>query len=123
MRRIGHSGKTARSLDRRRTAAHYTRMSWIEQNNGDAILTIRVVPRASKDEVAGVLGDALKIRLCAPPVEGKANEALARFLAKTLNVPPRCVEILHGETGRTKHVLVQGIRAAVAQERLLSATK
>lgn len=98
-------------------------MSWIEQKNGNTLLTIRVVPRASKDEVSGVLGDALKIRLCAPPVEGKANEALVRFLAKTLNVPPRGVEILHGETGRTKRILVQGIRAVVAQEKLLSAKK
>lgn len=84
------------------------------------VVSLRIVPRASKDEVRGVLGDALKIRLQAPPVEGKANEALVRFLSKTLGVPARDVCLLSGATGRAKRVLLRGLRTETARTRLTS---
>ena len=94
-------------------------MSWITTNSEGVALTIRVVPRASKNEIVGLLGDALKIRLQAPPVEGKANKALIEFLADELNVPKKQVEIRGGETGRNKQILIRGITGAEATARLL----
>lgn len=73
---------------------------------------VRVQPRASREGIAGEYQGMLKIRLTAPPVDDRANEALCRFLAERLNVPPSAVKILSGEKSRTKHVLVQGIAAA-----------
>jgi uncharacterized protein (TIGR00251 family) len=67
------------------------------------------VPRASKNEIQGVHGDALKVRLQAPPVEGKANQALIRFLSDALNIPRSQLSIASGETGRNKAVLVTGV--------------
>jgi hypothetical protein len=82
------------------------------------VLTVRVIPRAAREQVAGLHGDALKIRLPAPPVEGKANAALIRFLSDRLDVPANRVSILSGETGRNKRVLVRGAEAGAAQDLL-----
>ena len=71
-------------------------------------LTLHIVPRASQSEFAGTHGDALKVRLAAPPVDGKANQALIAFLAKHYNVPLRNVRIVSGETSRRKIVEVIG---------------
>lgn len=84
-----------------------------------APLTIRVTPNSSRDEVAGEVGGAIKIRLRAPAVEGKANAALIRFLADALDVRPSAVRICRGETGRTKTVEIAGIEGRVAASRLL----
>ena len=94
-------------------------MSWIATNSEGVLLTVKVVPRASKNEIAGLLGDALKIRLQAPPVEGKANKALIEFLAEELNVSKKQIEIRGGETGRNKQILVRGLTEADARARLL----
>ena len=93
-------------------------MSWIAERGEGTVLSVRVVPRASRDSVDGVLGDALKVRLRAPPVEGKANRALAAFLADRLGVPARRVCILRGETGRRKSVFVSGLAAADVRRKL-----
>jgi uncharacterized protein (TIGR00251 family) len=74
-----------------------------------SVVTIRVLPRASRDEIAGWDGSTLRVRLKAPPVEGKANEALLRFLSATLSVPLRDLAILTGTTKRTKRVAIAGI--------------
>lgn len=79
-------------------------MSYFEERDGCIILNVRVVPRASKDAIQGVLGDALKVRIQAPPVEGKANTYLVKFLSKQWGVPQRDIEILSGETGRNKRL-------------------
>jgi uncharacterized protein len=79
---------------------------------------VRVQPRASRTELAGRHGDALKVRLTAPPVEGAANEALARFLAGRLDVPRSAVRLEAGATGRTKVLAVTGIGVAAAMRRL-----
>lgn len=72
----------------------------------DLILSIRVQPRASRDEIVGVYGDLLKIRLTAPPVDGKANQHLLRFLASYCKVPRARVELISGHAGRTKKVRI-----------------
>ncbi len=82
-----------------------------KDTNGAVTFAVRVVPRASKNEIAGFAGDAIKVRLNAPPVEGRANDALVNFLAETLNVSRAQIEIVRGETSRTKSVRVRGIRA------------
>ena len=82
-------------------------------------ITLQVVPRASKTEVVGADGDdALRLRLAAPPVDGKANKELLRFLAETLGVPARALELVSGQTGRRKVVRVAGLPPNVVQARL-----
>lgn len=81
-------------------------------------LRLRVQPRASREEVVGVSGDAIRVRLTAPPVEGAANEALVRFLALRLEVPRSAVELVSGLTGRTKLVAVAGLSAEETGRRL-----
>ena len=72
---------------------------------------VRVQPRASRDEIAGEWQEGLKIRLTAPPVDDRANEALRRFLAASLKVPLSAVRIAAGERNRTKRVEVRGVTA------------
>ncbi|HYC51375.1 MAG TPA: DUF167 domain-containing protein [Gemmatimonadaceae bacterium] len=72
-------------------------------------ISIRVQPRASSNAVAGVHGDALKVRLSAPPVDGAANEALVDFLAGTFGIPPRDVTIVAGSSSRSKIVELTGV--------------
>jgi len=74
-----------------------------------ATVTVRVQPRSSRDGVGELSGGVLRIRLTAPPVENRANEALVRFLARALGVPRACVEIVTGDRGRNKIVRVRGI--------------
>ncbi len=85
-----------------------------------ATFSVKVHPRAKKNAITGEVGDALKVALTAPPVEGKANEACVRFLAELLEVPRSSVTIAAGETGRQKVVRVQGITAAEVERRLQS---
>lgn len=72
----------------------------------DLILRIQVQPRASRDELAGRHGDRLKVRLTAPPVDGRANAALLAFLAGLFGVPKNRVILLAGESGRCKRVRI-----------------
>jgi len=83
-------------------------MTWIATTPDGVMLRLRVLPRSSKNEVIGPVGDELKVRLQAAPVEGKANRALVKFLAKRLGVPAGKIAILSGRTGRHKRVAVQG---------------
>jgi uncharacterized protein len=76
---------------------------------GTVLFTVRVQPRASRDEIAGVIEGALKIRLCAPAVENRANEALIEFLAGVLKTSKSAVRIRSGEQSRTKRVEVHGV--------------
>jgi uncharacterized protein (TIGR00251 family) len=79
---------------------------------------IKVHPRAKKNAITGKVGDALKISLTAPPVDGRANEACIEFLAKLLKVPRTSVTIASGQTGRNKTIRVAGLTAQQARERL-----
>jgi len=74
-----------------------------------ATVEVQVMPRASRAGVAGLLGDAVRIRLSAPPLENRANEALVRFLSASLDVPRPSVTIIAGKRGRRKVVRVTGM--------------
>jgi hypothetical protein len=79
--------------------------------HGDVItLTLHVQPGAKRSEIAGLHGEALKIRLAAPPVEGRANAALLKFVAKLFDVPLRQVELKQGGQSRHKVVAISGSR-------------
>lgn len=89
---------------------------------GDSItLTLHIQPGAKRSEVAGLHGDALKIRLAAPPIEGRANEALLRFVANSFEVSLRQVELLRGAQSRHKMVRVKDSK--VEPESLLGPAK
>jgi uncharacterized protein (TIGR00251 family) len=83
-------------------------VSWRREEGDALVLALHVQPGAKRTEVAGVHGDALKIRLAAPPVDGRANAELIRFLAEVFGVPLRNVTLLRGETSRVKHVRIVG---------------
>jgi len=80
--------------------------------------SVRVQPRASRTAIVGVMGDALKVTVAAPPVEGKANEALIRFFAELLEVPRSSVEMVSGGSSRNKVVRVAGVSADAIRARL-----
>jgi len=86
-----------------------------------ATFSVRVHPRAKKNAIAGEVGDALKISLTAPPVDGRANDACIRFLAELLQVPRSSVTIAAGDTSRNKVIRVHGLTAAQVEERLRAA--
>ena len=74
-----------------------------------ADLRIRLQPKASRDEIVGPHGDSIRIRVTAPPVDGRANRALCRLIAKHAGVPPSAVSVIKGETSRDKIVRVEGL--------------
>ena len=76
---------------------------------GTVIFAVRVQPRASKDEIAGEIAGAIKIRLQAPALEGRANDALIEFLAQLLKTPKGAVRILSGERSRVKRLEIRGV--------------
>ena len=78
-----------------------------------------VQPRASKTEVVGRHGDAIKIRVKAPPVDGAANEELIRFLAKRFKVPRKAVELVSGSSSRHKQIAIEGVTPTQIIESLL----
>jgi hypothetical protein len=81
----------------------------VQDRDGGVIVAVRVQPRASRDEVAGEMNGALKIRLRAPAVENRANEALVEFLALLLKTPKSAVRILAGDRSRTKRLEIRGV--------------
>jgi uncharacterized protein (TIGR00251 family) len=89
-------------------------MSWITETREGIVLAIHATPRASKNKIQGLHGEALKIRLQAPPVDGKANDALQEFLAEVLNIPRQQITLLSGQTSRQKRVLIRGITLSQA---------
>jgi uncharacterized protein (TIGR00251 family) len=98
-------------------------MDALRIDGGPAVLRVRVhvQPRASRSEIVGLHGAALKVRVQAPPVEGAANEALAALLADSLGLPRRAVRVVAGATSRSKTVEIEGtteaaIRALAARE-------
>jgi len=84
-----------------------------------ATIHLHVVPRARVTEVAGRHGDAIRVRLAAPPVDGAANVALRRFLAERLGVARGSIAIVRGTTGRRKTVTVEGMTAERVERSLL----
>ena len=81
----------------------------IAARSGGVRFSVRVQPRASRSEVVGLHGDAIRVRLAAPPVDGAANEALVELLADRLGVSRRAVRIVGGASGRSKTIDVDGV--------------
>ncbi len=81
------------------------------EKDNSIIFTVRVVPRASKSEIVGELDGALKVRIASPPVDGAANAELIKILAKTFNIPKSAVEIIGGQTSKTKQVKILNLTA------------
>lgn len=88
---------------------------WLrEAADGSLVLSLHIQPGAKKTGFAGLHGEAMKIRLAAPPVDGKANAALCAFLAEFCKVPKAAVVLISGETSRAKRVRVEGAAPGVA---------
>jgi uncharacterized protein (TIGR00251 family) len=85
-----------------------------------ARIRLKVHPRAKRTSLAGRLGEAYKIEVACPPIEGKANQACMTFLAEKLGVPKSAIRIIAGLTSRTKLVEIEGMEQAEAESRLAS---
>jgi uncharacterized protein (TIGR00251 family) len=90
----------------------------IREDKDGVTFRVRVQPRASKSQLAGVMDGAVKVRLTAPPVDGEANQACLKFFARLFGVPQSSVELVSGHTGRNKTLRVRGVTAARALELL-----
>ncbi len=90
----------------------------IREHPDGALLRVKAVPGASRDRIAGVLGDALKVAVSAPAEKGKANKALARTLAEALGVPSRAVSVHAGQDRPRKEFLVEGMGPPGLRRRL-----
>lgn len=89
-----------------------------EETASAVTFAVKVAPRASRNAILGTLGDALKVALTAPPVDGKANEACVAFFAELLEVPRSSVSIVAGESSRNKRIRIVGVSARQVAERL-----
>ena len=94
----------------------------VKDTPAGATFAVRVQPRARKNAIIGEMGDALKLALTAPPVEGRANQACIEFLAEFLKVPRSSVTIVGGQSSRNKVIRVVGRTAAEIEARLRAAT-
>jgi hypothetical protein len=90
----------------------------INQNDKSVTFAVRVHPRAKKNGITGEVGEALKVSLTAPPVEGRANEACVEFFAKLLKVPRSSVTIASGQSSRNKVIRVAGVTARYVRDQL-----
>ena len=90
----------------------------MHESSGGVTFAVRIHPRAKKNVITGELGDALKVSLTSPPVEGRANEACIEFFAKLLKVPRSSVTIASGQTSRRKMIRVTGLSAGEIAKRL-----
>ena len=93
-------------------------MSLVVPVQGGVRLQLHIQPRAARTEFAGRFGDALKVRIKSPPVDGSANDELVRFLAKSLGVPRARVELVAGHRGRRKTVRVDGMTVDLVRDLL-----
>jgi uncharacterized protein len=92
---------------------------WLRVVPGGVELSLKVQPRARRNEIGEALGHELKVKITAPPVDSAANEALVEFLAETLSVPRGTVKLLRGQTSRHKVVFVANVPAALVAARLI----
>lgn len=93
-------------------------MPWLLSTRDGCIITVKATPRARKSEVGGADADWLRVRLQAPPVDGKANAELIALFAKTFGIPKRSVELLAGDASRLKRVKLSGVSAESASATL-----
>ncbi|MEW6352059.1 MAG: DUF167 domain-containing protein [Thermodesulfobacteriota bacterium] len=94
---------------------------YLEVHKEGLALKIRVIPRASRNEVVGLRGDCLCVKICAAPTEGQANAELLRFLGKTIGLPPSSLQILRGKSSKEKVILIPGDDREWLQNKLLPA--
>lgn len=94
-------------------------MTWLRADGDGVVLSLHIQPGAKKTEIVGTHGEALKIRLAAPPVDGKANAALIAFLAQKVGAGRTAVALLTGDTSRAKRVRIAGISAEAIRPLLL----
>ena len=94
------------------------RQTPIRQTKNGVTFAVRVHPRAKKNSITGELGDALKVALTAPPIDGRANEACIEFFARLLGVQPAAVSIASGYTSRNKVIRVTGLSAEFVRAKL-----
>ena len=90
----------------------------VQESSGGASFAVKVHPRAKKNAVTGEFGDALKVSLTTPPIEGRANEACVEFFAKLLKVPQSSVTIASGQRSRNKVIRVAGVTDQYVRDRL-----
>jgi uncharacterized protein len=93
-------------------------LPWLRQSGDDVVLTLHIQPGAKRTEIAGQHGEALKIRLAAPPVDGKANDCLIAFLADRLGIAKSRLELVSGQSNRAKRVRADGVSADFVVARL-----
>jgi hypothetical protein len=86
-------------------------MNWLVAAKDGCVITVKVTPRAAKSEIIGAEAEWLRVRVKAPPVDGKANAALIAFFADLFNLPKKNVSVVAGQTARLKRVRVDGITA------------
>jgi uncharacterized protein (TIGR00251 family) len=96
-------------------------MVTVKETSTGATFSVKVHPRARKNAITGIVGDALKLALTAPPVEGKANAAVIEFFADLFEIPRSSVTIASGETSRNKVVRISGINRTMVEQRLSEA--
>lgn len=92
--------------------------SYLRESPEGVVLTLKVIPRSSVNGLAGVQGDALKLKVTAPPVDSAANAEVVRFLAEVLDVPRGTVQLLRGATSRHKQVRIVGLSGSQVLLRL-----
>ena len=90
----------------------------VKEIAGGATFAVKIHPRARKNAITGVVGDALKLALTAPPVDGKANQAVIEFFADLFQIPRSSVTIASGETNRNKVIRISGLSRAALEKRL-----
>lgn len=96
----------------------------LQSGKGGAAISVRVTPRSPKNEITEVLENGtIKIRLNAPPVDGKANQALIEFLAKTLEIKVAQIDIIAGQTSKDKLLTITGLRPEDVQQKIMSQIK
>lgn len=87
-------------------------MPWLRPGAGCLDVMVRVVPRASRNRLAGVVGDRLKVQVTSPPVEGEANQAVLDLIARSAGLPPRAASLVAGQSSRSKTVRLETADAA-----------
>ena len=92
--------------------------AWLKSQPDGLLLAVKLQPRASKNEIIGALGEELRIKVTAPPVDAAANEALVRLLAETLDCPRGKVELIRGHTSRHKIIKLHGLTPEVVMAKL-----
>ncbi len=94
---------------------------WLQETKDGVGLTVKAVPRAAKSEIAGIDDEWIRVRIKAPPVDGKANEAIVKFFAEFFSLPKGSVSIVSGDTARLKRIKISGLAADKAKEALSAA--